>query len=331
MKTIAKKLFNIKDLDRREWLKCRQEGIGGSDVAAILGLNKYKSALNVYIDKVEELPEVEEERSEKSKERLYWGNKLESTIAFEFKRRNPEFTKVQKSSYMWHHPEHKFMVANVDRILYHPEDGWGVLEIKTASENRSKEFDGSVPEEYLLQAMHYLAVMGFDYAYFAVLVGFEYRQFKVARDEELIEALIELEKDFWVNRVLAGDPPDVDGSLASTELIKKMYIDNAEIRDKSEVIELSESDEELIRQYEEGRAMEKEGKALKDEAGNKLKKKIGDFQVSYVNGRKVSWTAFEKSYFNKTALIQEHPELADKYVEKKVERKFTIGKAKISG
>lgn len=330
MKTTAKKLFNIKDLDRREWLKCRQAGIGGSDVAALLGLNNYASALDIYISKVEEIPAEEEELPEKKKERLYWGNKLEGTIASEFKRRNPEFSKVQRSSYMWHHPDYKFMVANVDRFIYHPEHGWGILEIKTAGEMRDKDFRDGIPEEYLLQVMHYLAVMGLDYAYLAVLIGFEYRQFKVTRNEELIETLIELEKAFWVDHVLAGNPPEVDGSLASTNLIKKMYV-NANVRDKSEVIELSDSEEELIMQYEEGRAMEKKGKTLKDEAGNRLKNKIGDFQVSFVNGRKVSWTAFEKTYLDQKALVSEHPEIAEKYLNTRIERKFTIGKAKISG
>lgn len=328
MKTIAKKLFNIKDMDRRDWLKCRQEGIGGSDVAAILGLSKFRTPLDVYISKVEELPETDELADN---EYIYWGNVLEDIVAKEFKKRNPEF-KVYKSSFMWQHPEYKFMVANVDRLLYHPELGWGVLEIKTASEYRNGDFEGdSIPEDYLIQTQHYVGTLGLGYSYLAALIGGnKYKQFKINRDEDLIETMIDLEKDFWVNNVLAGNPPDVDGSEASSELLKKMYV-NADVRDKTEIIDLSASDEELLKQYEEGRELEKQGKALKDEAANKLKNKLGDFQVGFVNGRKVTWSAYEKSYFDQKALIEDDPELALNYTKKKVERRFTIAKAKISG
>lgn len=268
MKTKAKKLYKIKNMDRREWLKCRQAGIGGSDAAAIMGLSKFNTPLNVYISKVEELPETDELADN---EYIYWGNVLEDIVAREFKKRNPEF-KVYKSSFIWQHPEHKFMIANVDRLLYHPELGWGILEIKTASEYRNGDFEGdTIPEDYLIQTQHYVGTFDVGYSYLAALIGGnKYKQFKIDRDDELIETIIELERDFWVNNVLAGKPPEVDGSEASTELLKKMYI-GPDIRDKSEIIELSESDESLLKQYEKGRELEKQGAAMKAEAAKQVK------------------------------------------------------------
>lgn len=74
--------------ERLEWLKNRQTGIGGSDVAAILGLSRYKSPLDVYNDKIGEISESEQTQA------AYWGTQLEDIVAKEFQKRTG--MKVQK-------------------------------------------------------------------------------------------------------------------------------------------------------------------------------------------------------------------------------------------
>ena len=321
-KTSAKKLHKIKDMSREQWLKCRQDGIGGSDVAAIMGLSKYRTALDVYISKVEELPETD---SLADNEFIYWGNVLEDVVAKEFQKRNPEY-KVIKSSFMWQHPEHKFMVANVDRLLYHPEHGWGVLEIKTASEYRNSHFEGDeIPEDYLLQTQHYTGTIPeLNYSFLAALIGGnKYKQFYIEKDEELIETLIVLEKAFWENHVLAQNPPEIDGSEAATNYLKQLYgPEKAESATK--VITLPDTSENWIKVYHEASEEEKAAKEKKENAINHLKQEMGTHQKATIGDSKLSWTVVNTNKFDQKQFKKDHPELAGKYMKPSQYRMFKM-------
>jgi len=90
------------------------------------------------------------------------------------------------------------MQANLDGVCEHPDYGTCVFEAKTASAYKSVEWDGAIPDEYVLQIQHYLSVTGYKGAYIAVLIGGNSFRWKfVERDEELIAILIQLERDFW--------------------------------------------------------------------------------------------------------------------------------------
>ena len=306
-------------MSREEWLKCRQSGIGGSDVSAILGLNKYSSALKVYMDKVEPIEYENEEN-----EFLHFGNVLEDIVAKEFGDRTG--FKVQRSSFMWQHPVHKFMLANVDRLIYHPDHGWGVLECKTASEYRKDDFEGDeIPEEYLLQLLHYLYVMNLEYGYLAVLIGGnKFKYFRVERDEEVIKMIVELESDFWNNHIVPGIPPEIDGSEASAELLEVIYPPDKV--NKEEIKDLPSEAAVLIKQYENAAKLEKDFAEAKREAANKLKDMIGDHSKGIVFDREIKWTPVKgRKSFDVKRLEMEHPEIAEKYIKYgKSSRRFSI-------
>jgi len=78
-----KEIANTKLLTRDQWLSLRKIGIGGSDAGAILGVNKWKTPFQVYMDKVEQLDEDDSTISEAA----YWGNELEDLVAKEFEKR----------------------------------------------------------------------------------------------------------------------------------------------------------------------------------------------------------------------------------------------------
>lgn len=318
MKVNAIKFKNIKNMSREDWLKCRQAGIGGSDVSAILGLNKYSSALKVYMDKVEPI-----ELSEEKNEFLHFGNVLEDIVAKEFGERTG--FKVQRSSFMWQHPVHKFMLANVDRLIYHPKHGWGVLECKTASEYRKDDFDGDViPEEYLLQLLHYLYVMDLKYGYLAVLIGGnKFKYFRVDRDDEVIKMIVDLESDFWNNHIIPRIPPEIDGSEASTKLLEVIYPAD-EV--KEEIKDLPTEAAILIKQYEDAAKLEKDFAEAKIAAANKLKDMIGDHGKGIIYDREIKWTPVKgRKGIDSKRLEIDHPEIAKQYVKYgKPYRKFTI-------
>ena len=317
MKINAIKLVNTKDMDRHDWLEWRRRGFGGSDVSGVLGMNKWKTPLQIYISKVE--PPIENEEISEAAE---WGNILEPVVRDQFKKKHPEL-RVRQSHFMWRHPEYDFMVANVDGFLYDETKGWGVLEIKTSSEYRLKEWEGgNVPEEYLLQAQHYLGTLGLEWGWFAVLIGGnKYREFYFERDDELIDLIISIEKDFWTNHVMAEVPPAMDGSEASDTLIKKMYPAES-VKEKDHSIALPSEAGKLLEVIDTTKAQIKELEFTKKEAENQLKQLIGEYQVASFLDREIKWQKIDAKKFDVKTFEAEHPELYEKYLKQSSYRKL---------
>lgn len=208
--------LKTKNLTRQQWLQARQTGIGGSDIAAIMGLSDYATAYDIYKSKTEA---VDDEASEFA----YWGHQLEDIIATEFAKRND--LKIQNVNFMMRHPIHSFAVANIDRAVINPsisgnvrfKDGKlttdTILEVKIASEYVGKDWgdeeSDEVPDQYQCQAQWYMGVTNTEVCYIAVLIGGnKYRQYEVKRCQELIDVLFEEGKRFWESHVLAGVAPD---------------------------------------------------------------------------------------------------------------------------
>jgi len=156
----------IGDMDRKEWLRLRQSGIGGSDAGAVCGLNPYSSPMKVYQDKVCEIPEEEEGTAsggragnngeEGENEAIRQGHDLEDYVAQRFMEATG--LKVRRSNYMYRSLVCPFMIADVDRLVIGEDAG---LECKTVSAyNEDKWKDGGIPLHYIMQCYHYMAVTG---------------------------------------------------------------------------------------------------------------------------------------------------------------------------
>lgn len=196
---------------QQQWLEERRTGIGGSDAAAVLGLDPYKTALEVYLEKRGEIqaPDLSTNRA------VQWGTRLEAVVA-DYYADVMGITLMQPATIL-RHPDHEFVVGNLDR--FSPERRL-VLECKTAGlafnlEGWGESGTDLVPERYLLQCMHYLLVTGYDRADIAVLIGGQdFRIYHVARDEEMIESMLPRYCEFW-ERVQSGDAPDLDANHRS--------------------------------------------------------------------------------------------------------------------
>lgn len=183
---------------RIQWLEDRRRGIGGSDVAPILGLSKWRTPLDVYRDKRGESDE------QSDNEAMLWGRTLEPVIRQQYAERTGRVVRLPEG--IMQHPEHDFMLANLDGVT---DDG-RVLEIKTARSGADWGEPGSaeIPDAYALQVQHYLCVTGLAVADVAVLIaGSDFRLYEVPADIELHRMLITAEGDFWAH-VLAGRPPE---------------------------------------------------------------------------------------------------------------------------
>ncbi len=153
--------------DRQKWLNERRLGIGGSDVAAILGKSKFKTPLQVYMEKINEY-----DGDFAGNEPVEWGERLESIVRQKFSEILGKEIKSGIGAIA--HNQNYFMRANIDGLV---EDENAIVEIKTSSEYRAKSWldqEGQLldmPEDYLLQCLHNMHVFGSDRGYIGVLIG----------------------------------------------------------------------------------------------------------------------------------------------------------------
>lgn len=179
-----KRLVSTLNLDKKEWLRYRKQGITGTDVGAIVGLNPYVSAFEVYQDK------ISDDIIEFDNESMRQGRDLEEYVAQRFV--EDTGMKVQRANAIYYNEKYPYMLADFDRVIVGQKAG---LECKTVSPySADKWANGKIPLHYQMQVQHYLGVSGFDCWYVAALIfGTEFLIRKIERDEELIQNLITIE------------------------------------------------------------------------------------------------------------------------------------------
>lgn len=191
------------------WRAWRRTGIGGSDVAKILGVCPFGTARDLFYDK-RGIVDATDEQSNKWQKHI--GHVMEDTVALMFS----EVTgyPVFKVAYMFRSPEHPFMLADVDYFCILPDGRIAIVECKTTSPDAiGKWWAGKrpvIPINYEFQGRHYMSVMKLDKVFFACLYG-NSEQYLIIREldrDMVIESeMIYLEGDFWNGNVLADVPP----------------------------------------------------------------------------------------------------------------------------
>ena len=207
-------------MSREEWLQRRSNTIGGSDAAALLGLNNYASPYSLWCEKTGKV--VPEDISDKEAVRL--GNDLEDYVA----RRWMEATgkKVRKDNHMIYNEQYPFAHANIDRAVVGENAG---LECKTTSswDILQQCRDGQYPATWYAQMTHYMMITGAEKWYLGVLVlGKGFYDFEITRDEAEIEALANAEREFW-GYVTNNTPPPLDGTEATQDALKTILADSS--------------------------------------------------------------------------------------------------------
>ena len=308
----AKILVSTENLPYADWLEYRKLGIGGSDASVVCGINRYKSPVELWMEKTNQL------QAQEAGEAAYWGTQLEPFVRAEFTKRTG--IEVRTVSQLLQSEEHPFMLANLDGICEVPDVGTCVFEAKTASAYKAGEWEDTIPDEYALQLAHYLAVTGYAGAYIAVLIGGNTFKWKfVGRDEELISMLVELESAFW-NHVQDGTPPPLDGSDASAKFLADRFHDSIP---KSHIT-LPDTAADLLAQYDEACEELEAVTERKQRAENLLKEMMGENEVGTAGGRVVTWKSVSQERLDSKTLKAEHPALCKKYTNKTSYRRFTI-------
>ena len=218
----ALRLVKTKHMPREDWLAVRKRGIGSSDAAAAVGLNPYKSQLELWLEKTgrdDNLPKIDP-HDETSP--TYWGNLLEPIVAAHYTRRTGNKVRRINAVLQHPHPSLLWMLANIDREVI-GSDEVQILECKTAGINGARLWRDGVPEYVQLQVQHQLAVTGKTTADVAVLLGGQDLEIhRIQRDEALIARLIPLEQRFW-RFVETDTPPPADGSESADLALRCLY------------------------------------------------------------------------------------------------------------
>jgi putative phage-type endonuclease len=305
-------LVETERLSHEECLRWRKKGIGGSDVSAILGINKWTSAIELWLDKTNQKNDPVEVN-----EAMQWGTILEPIIRDHFAAVTGKTVMEVKA--MLQHPDHPFMLADVDGVTTDDNGDPAILEIKTASEYKRDEWLEGVPTYYKTQVQHYLCVTGVSKAYVAVLIGGNtFRVYEVDADPEIQQMLIAVEKNFW-NMVTNMIRPDIDGSDAAKDLLDQIYRGGVE-----EEIILPEEAVEWVDAYIEASADEDSAKAKKQEASNHLKEIMGDYDKASCMGHSISWKPVTSERLDTKALKEKEPDIYAKYAKSSTSRRFTL-------
>ncbi len=309
---MAKAVVDTNNLSYEQWLEYRKTGIGGSDASVVCGINKYRSPVELWLEKTGQLPYQE------AGEAAYWGTQLEPVVRSEFTKRTGIEVKLVKQ--LLQSEEHTFMQANLDGICEHPDYGTCIFEAKTASAYKSNEWENSIPAEYMLQIQHYMSVTGYKGTFIAVLIGGNTFKWKyIERDDEIIEMLIHLEADFW-EHIVNNTPPPLDGSEAYEKFLSDRYPESIP---QSRIILPPEADV-LIKEYDKETAILNEAAERRQRAENLLKEMLGDNENGISENRIISWKSIFQERLDSKSLRAEYPDLYKKYVNRISYRKFSI-------
>jgi putative phage-type endonuclease len=316
----ALKLVKTNDLNREQWLNVRKGGIGSSDAAAAVGLNPYKSQLELWMEKTgrdDNLPKVDpyDESSP-----MYWGTLLEPIVAAHYTRRTGN--KVRRVNAVWQHPYQPWMLANLDREVMGAPDVQ-ILECKTAGINGARLWKDGVPEYVQLQVMHQLAVTGHKAADVAVLIGGQELQVhRIERDESLISNLTELERQFW-GYVERNEAPPADGSDSADLALRCLYPkDGGQVLDLSQDLELSAAFSDLLAV----RQVLSTHTQLEAQLKQRIQQRMGEASQAIFDGGDVTWKrSKDTSVLDTASLCKEQPELVQRYsLPKPGSRRFLV-------
>ncbi|MDR7496811.1 MAG: YqaJ viral recombinase family protein [Armatimonadota bacterium] len=292
----------------------RRQGVGGSDVAAIVGLNPYRTAIDVWMDKVGL-------GSEDPGEAAYWGKLLEPIIAGEYMRRTGVEV-MRPDPPVWIDPEVAWIRGTPDYLVARA----GGIDCKLTNPRQAHRWGepgtDQVPEEHLAQAQWYLRLarrLGVDAEWWdiPVLIGHEFRIYRITPNPALQDTLAELCGEFWHRYVVPRTPPPVDHTESARRMLERLHP-----RDLGTLRPATDAEEQLAEQY---LALERRIDALlseRDRVGNLLRAAVGDdagiagrgWRLSWRrtrDGATTDWEAVARSLWNDFALVvHSSPELS---------------------
>lgn len=320
------------NMSREEWLAERKHSLGGSDVGALLGLNKWASPYTVWADKTGRVPEKEDN------EAMRLGRDLEDYVAGRFEEKSGK--KVQRYNYLLRNDEAPYLHADIDRRILNEHSG---LECKTASALNLKVYTGGeFPDSYYAQCVDYLAVTGWERWYLAVLIlgkAFMVYQITTVPDDEVpewcessvyvspdeIQALKDAAEHFWTKYVMTDTQPPADGTEATASALQAVFSE-----DDGTTVQLP-GRESLLREYlyldSKVKDLQKDMETIKQT----IQADLGSASAASCTGFSVSWKSQSRTTFDAKRFAKDNPGLdLSAYYKTSSSRVFRIKEEKAS-
>ncbi len=268
----------------KEQLEERKKYIGASDAAAVLGLSRWRTPVEVWAEKTGQVPPNEAENIAAEV-----GNELEDYVARLFTRRTGK--KVHRVNEAYAHKKYDFIRCHIDRKV---EGESAVLQCKTCTEWKAREWEGEeIPLDYIIQECVEIACTGYEKAYICCLIGNRVPVIKeVKRNDEHINEIISKLAHFWTSYVVPCVMPQVI-TKSDGEVLYKLFPKADEgkevmLGDKLDV--LKESRDAL---YTDKAVLEGQIKKIE----NEIKAMIKDDEFGVGNIWKIRWKNMHKEPF----------------------------------
>lgn len=284
--------------------------IGGSQVAAAVGIDPYRSPVMLWAQMLGKIAPYESEAAE-------WGRRLEPLVR----------EKVAETYEVMPAPAEGFVDTERPWAVGHP-DGFatmhhgsrGILEVKTAGHFAWR--GSEVPLAYQAQCQWYMHLTDTEWALVAALIaGQRFEVHQVARDQGAIDTMLVLAEGF-LEHVRTATPPPPDGSDSSREAIRELFPGASEGRK----VRLSRAEWETVQEL---RGLREQLAAVKEqiaERENVLKLAMRDAEtaVSPHDTEALHWRNVQARRLDTSALKEAHPELYEEFSTVTTTRRFSV-------
>lgn len=288
----------VLNMSEEKWLQMRRRGIGGSDIGAIMGLNPYKTALTVWMEK-RGLAKPQEPNVH-----MEFGTRMEPVLRKWAQDEIGDGVTVLSSPYLYEDRQCNFLIANIDGVVLRGDELVAGLELKTAGDWQAKWWKGDeVPDSYYSQIQHYMTVTGIRAWYIAALVGRQFFTRLVPANPEFIAQMRTRATEFWTQYVLAGVMPAPTGSEADLDALMELFPGGGE-----QIVEDPEM-YDVLEDYRTAQADIRDREQERDELKAKIEARIGDAKVLIAGDLKASWSRYDTERVDVDALRANHPDV----------------------
>ena len=301
-------------LNNQDFALLRAKSLGGSDVGAVLGLSKYRSAVDVWMEKTGKNVAVRDSLP------LRFGQFAESFVASEYALSTGLSLASHDAAVI--HPEYQYMHGHIDRFALNGDlpliDADGkitacrILECKTANPFAQSEWgeagSDQVPLSYLVQCVWYMMLTNIDRTDLAVLFGnADFRIYEITRDLELEQMVLERAITFWEDYVLKDIPPPASSESDYKTLFGKSTL--------SKSIEAPAQTYELIKKLKSLNEQVEQYEAEISQIKLSIMGQMQDAEILTFDGQTLAtWKSPKPSLrLDAKRLTEEHPDLVHQY------------------
>lgn len=252
---------------REQWLEERLTGIGASESPTVLGRNPFQSRYALWAEKTREATP----RDLRDVEAVEFGRRFETPVAEVYGEKSGRLVEMWPAFSIVRDPERNHVFSTPDAVQLCEERGEGLLQIKTTGEFKAKAWKYEPPLAYQIQLQQELHCTGYEWGTLCVLIGGQrIRWFDIQRNDRFIDAMLPQLDRFW-SMVQSKTPPEVDDSIATTEVLDRLHPD-----DTGRMIILPPEAAGWTADIEHANKLIRDAQRVKQLATNRLKAAIGD-------------------------------------------------------